>query len=349
MKIIQIGVGGFGRHWVQLLSEYPGIDVVALVDVDEETLVEAAALAKLRADRCFRELTAALEAVTADTLICITPPAFHRQHATQAMEAGLDVVCEKPLATNLDDALAIARKSQETGRLVAVSQNYRYRPLTWTMRRLVQRGEIGEIGQVSLDFYKGWYFDSANFRRTMAQPALADMAIHHFDLLRFVTGLEAVTVRGESWNPPWSKNSGDTAVAVTFTLENGARFVYTASWCAQGDFSDWNGNWLVEGQAGSLHYRQEALTLNHTTQRYQVSDSQTVRQVGPPLQDQAYVLGDLVAARCEGRQPRTSVFDNLRSLSMVMAAIEAADSGQTVPVLQKEVEELVQTPGLNSE
>jgi predicted dehydrogenase len=348
MKAIQIGVGGFGRHWVRLLSEFPGIALVALVDVDEKTLIESANVANVAADRCFNKLSEALEAVTVDSLVCVTPPIFHRQHVTQAMEAGLDVICEKPLATNLEDALAIARKSRQTGRLVAVSQNYRYRPLTWTMQRLLQQGEIGEIGQVTLDFYKGWPFDSADFRRTMAQPLLADMAIHHFDLFRFVTELEAVTVRGESWNPPWSTNSGDTSVAVTFVLENGARFVYIASWCAQGDFSDWNGNWLLEGHSGSLHYRQNALTLNYAPQRYQVSDSQIVRQVGPPMLDQSYVLGDLMAARREGRQPRTNVFDNLRSLAMVMASIEAVETGQSVPVSNNEIEQLAQAAGLNS-
>ncbi|UCC52323.1 MAG: Gfo/Idh/MocA family oxidoreductase [Anaerolineaceae bacterium] len=312
------------------------------MDLDEEVLDEAAMVADMTADHCFRELSDALEAFTADALICITPPAFHCQHATQAMVAGLDVVCEKPLATSLDDALAVARKSHETGQLVAVSQNYRYRPLTWTLQRLVQQGQIGELGQVSLDFYKGWPFNYDDFRRTMPQPLLVDMAIHHFDLLRFITGLEAVSVSGESWNPPWSKNSGDTSVAVTFTLENGARFVYTASWCAQGDFSDWNGNWLLEGQTGSLHYRQGALTLNHCLDRYQVADSQKVRLQGPPLSEQAYVLADLMAARREDRQPRTSVFDNLRSLAMVMAAIEAVKTGQIVAVSNNEIEELAQ-------
>ena len=148
---------------------------------------------------------------------------------------------------NLGDYVA-----RQTGRLMAVSQQYRYRPVTWALNRQVQNGAIGELGQARLDFYKGWYFDDSDFRRTMPDPLLADMAIHHFDLLRFITGLEATSVHGESWNPPWSENEGDTSVNVTFTMNNGARFVYNASWVAQGDFADWNGNWLLEGDEGSL-------------------------------------------------------------------------------------------------
>ncbi|MDX1417308.1 MAG: Gfo/Idh/MocA family oxidoreductase [Candidatus Promineifilaceae bacterium] len=333
MKVIQIGVGGFGAYWLRILGEYPGIELAALVDVDADALSEAALLAGVAEAHCFQELEKALERVTADILVCVSPPHFHRQHTTAAMKAGLDVICEKPLAIDMEDALAMARAAQETGRLMTVSQNYRYRPVTWTMQKLVAGGEIGEIGQISLDFYKGWYFDSNDFRRTMPQPLISDMGIHHFDLLRFITGLGAVSVRGESWNPPWSKNKGDTSTNLTFILENGARFAYSASWCAQGNFTDWNGNWLIEGDRGSLHYRSSALTLNHADDRYQVQDSHPLPPVGPPLLDQAYILADLIAARQEKRQPQTSIFDNLNSLAMVTAAREAACSGEQTQIL----------------
>jgi predicted dehydrogenase len=100
----------------------------------------------------------------------------------------------------------------------------------------------------------------------MPQPLLADMAFHHFDLLRFI----------------------------------------------------------------------------HCLARYQVADSQKVRLQGLPLSEQAYILADFMAARREDRQPRTSVFDNLRSLAMVMAAIDAVKTGQIVAVSNNEIEELVQ-------
>lgn len=332
MRIIQIGVGHFGAHWLRTLKEYPGIEIAALVDIDKKILAEAADFVGISKQFCFQDLQKAIDAAAADALICISPPSFHRQHVTMAMNAGLDVICEKPVAVKLEDAVAMARTSKETGRIMAVSQNYRYRPITWTMRKLIADGEIGEIGQIALDFYKGWFFETTNFRQSMAHPLLSDMGIHHFDLLRFVTGLEAASVHGESWNPPWSQNSGDTSVSLIFTLTNGTRFVYSASWCAQGDFTDWNGNWLVEGDRGSVHYRDGILTLNHASPRYEVEDSQTVRQVGPPMLDQAFVLADFMAARQERRMPRTSIFDNLCSFAMVAAARDAVDTGQTTPV-----------------
>ena len=332
MKVIQVGVGGFGAHWLRLLNDYPGIKLAALVDIDSETLEKASQFAGVTTGACFADLETAVDQVQADALICVSPPVYHRQHTITAMKAGLDVICEKPLAINMADAVAMAQYAKDNKRLFAVSQNYRYRPVTWTMHKLIANGEIGELGQINLDFYKGWFFTTKDFRRTMDHPLLSDMGIHHFDLLRYITGSEALTVRGESWNPPWSKNEGDTSVSLTFTLENNGRFIYSASWCAQGDFADWNGNWLLEGELGSIRYRDGALSLNQTNDQYQVQESRDVPLEGPPVQNQSYVLADFMAARDENRQPLTSIFDNLGSLAMVDAAREAVNSGERVQI-----------------
>ena len=64
--------------------------------------------------------------------------------------------------------------------------------------------------------------------------------------------------------------------------------------------------------------------------KYQTAEPVLIRPMGPPLQNMAYVLADMMAARAEGRQPATSVFDNLKSLGMVLAAREAVHSGERV-------------------
>jgi predicted dehydrogenase len=333
MNIIQIGVGGFGRWWVEKLVDFPGMNLAAIVDVDDAALEQAAAKTGLPDSCQFSDLEDAIEAVEAELLICVTPPTFHKQHTTTAMRAGLDAIVEKPLAVEMEDALDMARTAQETGRLLAVSQNYRYRPPIWSMKKQVAKGAIGDIGQLRLDFYKGWPFDPSDFRRTMPDVLLADMAIHHFDMMRFISGLEAASVRGESWNPPWSLNEGDSSANVTFTMSNGARFVYNASWAAQGEYAGWNGNWLIEGEKGSLRLAGDDVEWRENAGGLQTEPPRTIRPSGPPIEDQSYVLADMIAARAEGRQPATSVFDNLRSLGMVMAAREAVNSGKTVEMV----------------
>jgi predicted dehydrogenase len=338
MNIIHMGVGGFGHHWSKVLTTTDTVTVTALVDSSQEALDKTCKEFDYDPNICFTSLETALEQVDADILLCVTPPQVHREHATQAMQAGLHVICEKPLASTIEDCVAMLQASRDFGRKLVVSQNYRYRPAIQTMARLVREGVIGKIGQVKIDFYKGWYFDSDNFRQSMPHPLIIDMCIHHFDLLRFVTGLEPLTVRGESWNPHWSDNEGDTSTMLFMVLENGARFVYTGSWCAQGDFSDWNGNWLIEGEKGSIVYSHGKITLNHAAGRYTIDESESIEPDEMVLSEQSAVLDRFITAIKNDTRPETDVSDNLRSISTVFAAVEAADSGAVMPILSSGVQ-----------
>ncbi len=342
MRIIQLGVGGFGYHWSKILQETPGVEVVGLVDVSQEAFETVCVEFDYDKTICYTSLEAALSAVEADFLLCISPPRFHLEHIRTATAAGLHVLCEKPMATTLEDCAQIMRVAQATDRLVAISQQYRYRSTMRAIGELIKEGAIGRIGQIRLDFYKGIYFGLSNFRRTMPYPILVDMSIHHFDLLRSITGLEAETIVGEAWNPPWSTNEGDTSVALTMTMNNGARFAYNASWAAQGDFSDWNGNWLIEGDKGSIYYSQGVITLRTMGKEYEVLAEKEIVLQPLGMAEQSRLLLDFFACIENGRRPETSIADNLRSISMVFSAVRAIESGETVAVLTDEVAELLE-------
>ena len=341
VRVIHIGVGGYGRRWSQALAATDRVEVVALVDPVDESLAGACKAHGYESAICYATLEAALDRVEADMVLCVSPPQFHREHVTGAVSAGLDVLCEKPMATELDDCLAILEAARDSGRTVAISQQYRYRPETQTLAELVRQGAVGEIGQVKLDFYKGWHFEETDFRRTMPFPILVDLAIHHFDLLRFITGLEGVSARGESWNPSWSENLGDSSAALTFALSNDSRLVYSASWCAQGDFTGWNGEWLIEGDKGSILYRNDEIVLNHAAGRYSVDKSERVTPRPMKRQEQEYLLEHFIDSVRDGARPETDVSDNIRSIAMVFAAVKAVQSGQRALVLEPEIEALL--------
>lgn len=343
MRFIQVGVGGFGKGWLQRLAGHPAAEVAALVDVNPAALAAAREQWGYDADKCFTSLERALGRVAADALLCVTPPEYHRRCAVAAMRAGLDVLTEKPLAARPADCLAIAAAARETGRACVVSQNYRYRPETWTLARLVAAGRIGAVGQGRVEFFYGRDF-GGGFRHEMDYPLLVDMAIHHFDLVRFITGLDAVSVRGEAWNPPWSNYRGACSSALVFEMENGARIAYNASWCSKGEHADWNGNWLLEGTRGALSAEKGVITLLEAPERYLVRRTEAIAAAGPEKLNQDHVLDDFIACRRRGEVPRTSVLDNLRSIAMVFAAVRAVRTGRRVPVLDGRVRELLSAP-----
>ncbi|NQZ67408.1 MAG: Gfo/Idh/MocA family oxidoreductase, partial [Lentisphaeria bacterium] len=219
-------------------------------------------------------------------------------------------------------------------RTYVVSQNYRYTPDTWTIADLVRQGKIGEVGQVNIDFFLGMDF-GGGFRHSMEHPLIVDMSIHHCDLIRFITGLNPVSVSGDSWNPPWSNYDGDVSNSLLFEMDNGARISYSGSWASKGIHCSWNGNWMIQGDKGSITYDKDGvITLHEVPGLYSVEKTTVIDKLEVPHgEGQAYVLNRFIHCIENGETPETIVDDNIFSVAMVYASVEAVESGKKVPVL----------------
>jgi predicted dehydrogenase len=318
MRILQVGAGGFGAVWLAALAAEPEAQLVALVDRDPAALVPGAP--------GFSDVDAALAEVEADMALVVVPPDAHREVAERCLAAGLPVLVEKPLAGRREDCEALVEAAARAGVELAVSQNYRYRPVIETARRVLASGRLGAIGQAQVEFRLHHDF-RGTFRERMEHPLILDMAVHHFDLIRFVTGLEAVDVAARTWNPPWSQFAGDASAVCAFTMDSGARVVYTGSWHPRGQFTDWNCRWLVECERGYLVLDRDEVRVYEgadVNQPGTPADELTVPLVALERTDQAAVLADFWAAVVAGRPAATTAADNLRSVEMVLGAVEAA-------------------------
>ena len=340
MKFIQVGVGGFGRCWVDVLKASKAAKVVGLVDVSDKALEAACQVGGYSKAICFKSLEEALAKVKADAVVSATPPAYHEHDVVTALKAGLHVISEKPMSDSLAACKNMLRTAAKTGRTYTVSQNYRYSPPMWTVSHLVRSGKLGAVGQVKIDFFMGVDF-GGGFRHEMEYPLVVDMSIHHFDLIRFLTGLDALQVQGAAWNPPWSNYKGDCSSTVLFEMNNKARVLYNASWCTKGQFSDWNANWQIECEKGTVTYQNGEIRVYQVPKLYRVKKVEIVNHERPPKNAQHYVLDDFIRAVRAGRRPKTDVYDNIRSIGMVLATVQAMRSGRKVPILDKDIAALI--------
>jgi predicted dehydrogenase len=322
LRMIQVGVGGMGETWMRTISQSPDVEYAALVDVDTKILANQANKYGIPAERCFTNLSDALK-VPADGLVNVTPPQFHESTCCSAMECGLPILTEKPLADTLEAAQRMVACATSTGKLLMVAQNYRYQPFIQTLHGLISGRKYGVPGQVQLAFYKGPHF--GGFREQMPYPLIIDMSIHHFDLLRYILGADPLQVRGESWNPAWSWFGGDASCALRFEFRGGLQVLYHGSWCATGDETSWSGDWRIECSEGVVVSRQDVV--------YEAATGQPLRQsaISPmPLRAQAFLLNEFVRAQSAGTTPATVGSDNLKSLAMVFGAVEAVKSAKVV-------------------
>ncbi len=328
MRFIQVGAGGFGKVWLQVLPRNRTATLEALVDIDEAALRAAAEQVGLPPERCFTDYREAFRRVRADAALCIVPPDRHSEVALAAFESGLHVLSEKPLADTMPAAMGMVTEAEAAGRTLMVSQNYRFRSWVRTMRYLVESGQFGQAEDVLVRFAKAPRFEGS-FRLKMEHPLVKDMSIHHFDLMRAVTGREPLSVYATTWKPSWSWFDHDPCAAAVFEFEGGLKVLYHGSWVARGRETTWDGDWHVECAGAALELRGEEV---HIVPADHPEQDGTISLQKMPCEGQDYSLLEFQHAVMDGRPPETSGRDNLRSLAMVFATAESARRGEPVRI-----------------
>ncbi|MDR6684588.1 putative dehydrogenase [Arthrobacter sp. 1088] len=321
LRVVVVGAGGMGRAWLRTVEASPLVELVGIVDLDLATAAEAAASLG-RPTLPVGAGTAALASdVGAQAVINVTVPVAHHPVTTEALAVGLPVLGEKPVASTVAQGLSLAAAAELHGQLFMVSQSRRYNRQLFEAKRL--SGSLGPVGIVSAEFFKAPHF--GGFRDAMDHPLLLDMAIHQFDMARFLLDADPVSVFCEEYNPSWSWYRGDAGATAVFEMTGGERFVFNGSWCSPGQETSWNASWRISGEHGTVLWDGDNEPV-----------SSTPVPPGPgasdPGQEITGSLRDFVSAVRTGSTPMGQVHQNIMSLAMVEAAILSASSGARVSV-----------------
>ncbi|MEL6150738.1 MAG: Gfo/Idh/MocA family oxidoreductase [Chloroflexota bacterium] len=336
IKVIQVGIGGMGNAWLGAVQASDHVEFAGFVEINDDIAAEQVNTYGLDGSTIYKTLAEALSAIEADGIINVTPPQFHREVSITAMEAGVPVLSEKPLAGTLEDSHAIVDKANETGVLHMVTQNYRYTPLAQTVKRMLDGNDLGAIGAVNVHFAKGPHF--GGFREEMPHPLIIDMAIHHFDMMRFFLDSNPARIFATSWNPPWSWYRGDASATVHTTFESGVPVTYNGSWCSQGMETTWNANWRFECERGILTIEDDAVCVQRYTgvedrpgyRHVSNAEQEAVPLVSMAREAQDYLLHEFYEAVTMGNAPATTAQDNIHTIRFVFDIVNACDTGQII-------------------
>ncbi|HEX6292823.1 MAG TPA: Gfo/Idh/MocA family oxidoreductase [Herpetosiphonaceae bacterium] len=334
IRLVQVGMGGWGRDWAKMLARHTSLaQVVACVDVEPGMLRRLQSDVGVAAGACFPSLDAALEATDADAVLVTTALDGHVPVALAALEAGKHVLVEKPFAPSLAEAQRAVELAAANGRVLMVSQNYRFYPAAQTAAALIREGVLGPIGAVSVQFRKYANTEPPGNHRhyVIRHPLLMDMSIHHFDLMRFVLNQEPEVVSCHAWNPPWSNFGDPAAASATITFDGGAVVNYHASWVSTAEPTTWAGDWQIEGAEGALTWTSRddnSTDADAVTIRLRGKRPRRVPQPDLPYWDRAGSLAAFAAAIRDRAEPSASGRDNLGSLALMFAAVESATTGQ---------------------
>jgi len=198
----------------------------------------------------------------ADVVAIMTPNDSHFEFAMQALERGLDVICDKPMTNTLAQAQALQQRVQDTGLVFCLTHNYTGYPMVRQARAMVADGQLGDIRLVQVEYVQGGRAKAGPGRRAWKEdPArggpslvLGDIGSHAHHLLRFITGLEVAYVAADIGASVPDRISHDYAGAMLH-MSNGARGSF---WVTQAAAGVENGLRIrVSGALGSLEWQQE--------------------------------------------------------------------------------------------
>lgn len=334
MRVIQVGLGGWGRSWAEVARGTPGVELAGVVDSEPGARSWAEENLGLSAEDCHGSLGEALAATACEAVLAITPPKTHHAVVTEALDAGKHVLVEKPLAATMPEALSLVSRADDAGCVLSVSQNYRFTRPARAARQLVLDGVLGDLISVKVACRRDTreLFPTDDFRYSMRHPYVQDMAIHHFDLLRALTGENVTRIYARSWSVPDSPYRHDPAVAALMTLEGGATGIYEGDWATHGPETSWNGEWELVGSEGRLLWSgdKEDRNVGDVTLEPWGKPPILVEQPQMPAIERAATLQQLRDAIEGGKQPETNAHDNVNSLAVVLGCVESIEGGTPV-------------------
>ena len=334
MKVILAGIGGWGNTWIKAILKSPLVEIAALVEVDEVIIRQQVKRYDFDPEMIFASLLEAIKAASTDGVIIVTPPKFHHEMSIAALELGIPVLSEKPLADSFEGAESILHAAGKTGVLHMVAQDYRYQSPVQTAKQVLDSGILGDLSMVEVRFFKGPHL--SGFHQHLRYPLLLDMSIHHFDLMRYFLDANPLSVGGSSWNPGWSWYENDASAVLVFEFSNGVVCSYLGSWTSTGQLTPWTGNWRFEGEFGVLLLENDEVFLQARKKRiknigyleYGNKKLKPVEPVKMRLSGQDYLLDEFRQAVEEGKPPVTTCQDNIHSIRMVFNAVSAVEKGQ---------------------
>jgi UDP-N-acetylglucosamine 3-dehydrogenase len=328
LRVAVIGLG-FGRRHIRAYQAVPGVKVVAIAARNAEGREQAAR--EYGIPTTYADHVQLLSDGGIDLVSICTPDRLHARQALDALQAGVHVLCEKPIATSLEEAASLVRTVRETGLVFAAGHNYRFFPQFARLKALVDEGAVGDLllGESSYvqDLYGMETLGPDYWRFADPQDFYLGGAIHNVDLLRWTLGevreVHAYSNHGMPFYP-----LDDTYVS-HFTFENGriGRLLLVLGARLKEKFRfDLN----VYGREGALR-----ATMGRSEV---VQDSDRLDGGAPvalPVQEADSLALEIVhVVECvrTGRQPLVDVVEGARAVAVCLAAIRSAREGRPVAV-----------------
>lgn len=344
-EMVRFGLFGAGsiaiyRHAPEIAS-HPNAKVVAIYDPIRS---RAESLAEKYGGKVLASEKALLSSKEVDAVVVATPNAHHARLTIAALKAGKHVLCEKPMATSLEDARAMIATAKETGRKLMIGHNQRLMPPHVKAKKLLQEGVIGDVLTFRTSFGHGgpemWSQDKGPhtwfFKKEEAfVGTMGDLGVHKADLIRWLLGSEVAEVGAFVDTLAKRDDKGklitvdDNAVCI-LRMANGAMGQLTASWTYSAAEDNVTVLYGTKGQmvlGANPDFPVEVMLRNGEAAQYRVGGVSTNEAQLPSGIPDAFIDAIL-----DDTEPEIGGEEGLKALAIVLACLESARTRKFVKV-----------------
>ncbi len=265
-------------------------------------------------DRCYPSFEVMIQSEAAlpegermDFVVIVTPNHVHYEPARLALENGFHVVCEKPVAFDLDEAKKLAALVEKTGLRFCLTHNYTGYPMVREARELVRQGVLGPIRKIVVEYPQGWLstdLESSDQKQAAwrtdpaksgAAGCVGDIGTHAENLAEFISGLKIAELAADLTTfVPGRRLDDDANVLLRF--ENGARGILHASQISVGEENALNIR--IYGEKAGLEWHQ--MEPNTLLVKYPDHPTEVRRTGGPTATEPGSAATRLPAGHPEG-------------------------------------------------
>ena len=338
MNVAFVGCGGMAAQYLSVYRDLDWVRPLWCIDVDREAAAKAAAVLGCPASVDYADALAP----DIDTVVINSPNHLHAPQAIAAIEAGKNVLLQKPVAAKLEDAEAIARAAAKSTRTLGLYMSYFDQPLMYDLRDMVSQRHLGDVVQCYARLmHRGgmmWSRESLagkpTWRGSLAETGggcFIQLAVHYIHIFEWVTGQRVKRAAGFTGNLHCPGIEGEDLASAVLQMDSGAMVTLDTAWCANGE------ELAIHGTGGRVEYRYNRwLAVSSASGPF---DGRVVHYTGGVVDafggpgDAANPLNQhrlfLEAAR-DGKPAPVPIESGVHDMRVVAAVYQSARSGRAV-------------------
>jgi 1,5-anhydro-D-fructose reductase (1,5-anhydro-D-mannitol-forming) len=324
-----LGASNIAKEWLcAAINNNPDCEAVSVFSANEKRGAEWATQLGLR--RSYTNLNEFLSDPEMDAVYISTTNERHRDESIAAARAGKHILCEKPLALNVNDARAMVEAARIADVVMGTNHHLRNMETHRAIKDVIQSGEIGRVTSARIGFTVNLPAELARWRLhdpSAGAGVALDLTVHDMDTLRYYFDADPISVTG------MALTSGTAAAGVRDNMMTIWEFPGSVLVVCQDSFLVPFGGTAIEfhGLNGSI--RGDDVMWQRPQGRVTVTTEKGQREIKVEHKiPYDRTIKDFVAAIRGKGEPSVSGSDGLASLSLTLAALEAIETGRKVPI-----------------